>query len=105
MATPLKGWDSYVQDAKREPLVLTIDDDETLTIHQPTFKQLQTVNNAMRTGNVVGQLAALVGEENARRLEPLFRDAPIGALLALTKDIAKAFDLDFTQGERPASSS
>lgn len=104
MTAQLKGWDTYVQEARREPLMLPIGDNEILTINQPVYKQLKTINEAMRTGDIFGQLKAIVGEQNAMKLEFLFDDAPLDAITALLKDITEAFGLTAAPGESNASS-
>jgi hypothetical protein len=100
----LKTWDSYVQDAQREPVVLPIGDNEELTITQPTYGQLTRINAAMRTGDLLGEITAVVGEENAPRLDALFADAPYTAIVALLRDIVREFGL-LPEGEAFASQS
>jgi len=100
----LKAWDSYVQDAQREPVVLPIGDNEELTITQPTYGQLVKINAAMQAGDLLGEITAIVGEQNAPRLEALFADAPYGAIVELLRDIVREFGL-LPEGEVSASRS
>jgi hypothetical protein len=100
----LKAWDSYVQEAQREPVVLPIGDNEELTITQPTYGQLVTINAAMRAGDLLGEITAVVGEENAPRLQALFANAPYQAIVELLRDIVREFGL-LPEGEVSASQS
>lgn len=100
----LKAWDSYVQDAQREPVVLPIGDNEELTITQPTYGQLVTINAAMQAGDLLGEITAVVGEDNAPRLHELFADAPYSAIVELLRDIVREFGL-LPEGEVSASRS
>jgi hypothetical protein len=100
----LKAWDTYVQEAQREPVVLPIGDNEELTITQPTYGQLVKINAAMQAGDLLGEITAVVGEENAPRLEALFDAAPYTAIVELLRDIVREFGL-LPEGEASASQS
>jgi hypothetical protein len=105
MAVQLKAWDDYVSEAQREPVLLPIGDGEVLTIDPPTWGQLKKVNEATARGDIFGQLTAMVGEQNALKLEYLFDDAPYEAISALLRDVTREFGLLPTSGETSASPS
>ena len=89
----LKGWDQYVQDAKREPIELPLPDGETLTIRQPTGGVTRRINRAQRTGDEDDMCKALFGDDGGELLLKLFEDAPGSVLQEIVLDVLREFGL------------
>jgi hypothetical protein len=93
MTKKLRGWDSYVADAKKEPLLLPLSKSETVTINFPSKRQISAFNEGRRNGDMDAMIVALLGEEAGTRVIELSEDAPFSVLDELLIDVAEEFDL------------
>lgn len=105
MTRQLKGWDTYVQEATREPLEMPMPDGDPILIHFPTGGQIEAIQQAVRAGDNHGAVYAMFGDEQGKRLLVLFRDAPGDVLNRIVTDVATEFGVDPMTGNPLASSS
>lgn len=99
----LQSWNQYVADANREPQTLSISDTESLTITMPTEEQARAYNAALRTGNDVAKVKALLGDDNGGKILALSAGAPVGALDHLLNDVLVEFGLRPGKGSSNSS--
>lgn len=93
----LQGWDSYVANARQEPVELPVGD-EVFTIQQPNRSQLKAFNQARREGDDDGAVIALLGEQAGRRVAELAQDQPSDALETLLLDVMNEFGIYMVGG-------
>lgn len=89
----LKGWDAYVAEAQRPPVLLRLSDTDVLTATMPTRRQLRRINEALRRGDDDEVVTVLFGPEDAARLIELAEDAPGVALNTVAWDTLGRFGL------------
>lgn len=70
------SFNTLLEEAKREPVELEMPDGAPIVVEFPTGDGAKALKAAIATGNEDRMLAALVGEDAARRLLALFPSAP-----------------------------
>ena len=95
-----KSWDQYVKEASKPPFEIPVDDENTITINEPTGAQVIEAQRLAATGDVEAQLRCICGEA-ADEVVPLILGAPAGVMSALVVDIMRHFGYD--AGEVPTS--
>lgn len=92
MAQNTKRWDQYVEEARREPFVLEVSDDETITIAPPTGAALIQWARAYRSQDAEAMLIVICGDQWPR-IQELLATAGYKAMENLVTDIMLHFDL------------
>lgn len=102
MTKQLKAWDTYVQEAEREPLEMEMPDGDPIQIHYPTGGQIRRIQQAVTDQDAA---TAFFGEDAGKRIIALFEDAPGDVLKRIILDASKEFGVDlFTGNPLPSSS-
>lgn len=100
----LPAWDSYVEKAPKNTVTIPLPDGD-LVVSVPTAGQIKQLNIAQMNNDLDGALAALFGEEGAKRVWDAAKDAPQSALQELISDTVAALGLADDEGEDNASQS
>lgn len=82
----------YRAEAKGEPFVLELDNDESLTIPRPSGEQMMDAEEAIALGSSRAILEAICGEKTDALLEAVGSE-DYKVLRAVSNDIAKHFSL------------
>lgn len=91
----LVTWDSFVSEAKRPVIKVKVSDTKTITIPQPSGKQVLDAEDMMMHGAPARkQLANICGEEAFEDLLPLFEDAPGGAIAGFLSAVMKHYGVE-----------
>lgn len=100
----MKGWDTRVKEAQREPLEVTLPDPDaedggTFTAHVLPFtsKRVEELQESQRTGVMEDQVRVIFGHD-ADRVGRVFADAPFAAVQDLLEDIL--VDMGVISGNR-----
>lgn len=87
-----RTWDEYAEEAKIDPFILKVSEDETLTFEAPSGAALVQIMRGLRSGDLELILASLAGDQ-WERLQELFGGIGHKALPALTEDLMDHFEL------------
>lgn len=83
-------FDRYVKDAKAEPFVLQISDDETIEIAAPDGETMIEIEESASSRRTL----ELLTDKHFDRVWDLVRHAPVGVLNQLANDMADHFGLN-----------
>ena len=92
MSKTFTTWDQYAEEARIEPFVLKVSEDESLTFEAPSGAALVQIMRGLRSGDLELILASLAGDQ-WERLQELFGGIGHKALPALTEDLMDHFEL------------
>lgn len=90
--TDFKTWNEYTEEAKGEPFLLPVSEDETLVFEMPTGAALIQIMRGLRDGDIEVILANLAGDQ-WERLQELFGGVGHKAMPRLTEDLMNHHDL------------
>jgi hypothetical protein len=97
----LQGWDTYVEEATREPLELPMPDGDPILIRYPTGGQIRRAESATSTDEII---KIIFGDDDGERLIKLFEDAPGDVLRRIVRDVGIEFGVDVLTGNPLPSS-
>jgi len=80
-----RSWDKYVSEARKVSATVDLGNEE-IVVYVPSSAQMKQLGEASET-DIWAQLRAILGTENAEKLEAVAGDAPITAIQALLSDI------------------
>lgn len=93
------NWDTRVKEARREPVVLTIDDTE-VSIHQPTGATIEAIGKLGAEARDEDLIRTLIDDdEQADTLVTAAANAPYQVLPELISDLFEEFGI--TSGANP----
>lgn len=85
----MKGWDSRIQEAAREPIVLEIGGKE-IHVHPLLGSDVRELMKAQQEGDHEGQMRVIFGDD-ADHVQAAFDEAPFAAGQSLMEDILVEF--------------
>lgn len=87
-----RNWDQYVSEAREVFSEIELPSGEVLTIYIPTADALENMTAA--EGDLWGQLAAVLGEENCAKFREVAEDVPVTALSNILMDVLEDLGLN-----------
>jgi hypothetical protein len=81
----------YIDEAAKEPFVLWLDEERSVTIPQPSGRDMENLGAMSTAKDLVATFAET--EEDADLIMEVFADAPAGAIRGFAKDVQEHFGL------------
>lgn len=92
MSKSFKTWDQFADEAKIEPYVMPVKDEDPFTFTCPSGAALMHIMRGIRTGDMELILTYLAGDQWPRMIEK-FGDVGHKALSAIAEELLDYFDL------------
>lgn len=86
-----RNWDQYVTEAREVFSEIELPSGEVLTIFIPTADAIENMTAA--EGDLWGQLAAVLGDENCEKFRAVAQDVPVTALSNILMDVLEDLGL------------